>query len=157
MEKVGFEQAFEGKLSFVYVKRNESSFGVRRTGGKILYGMNWETVSWMIHGIWFPNSSSTVSVEIYFSYWGSLGYKKWSTSQVSSSKGSFIIMEYYGQEYVVWGWKIDQDPETQYVEEREFHTRLPPTLDLAIFNLLDRVSTTNCQISLWCQYKFLIS
>lgn len=36
VEKVGSELAFEEKLSFVYAKRNESSFVLRRTGGTVL-------------------------------------------------------------------------------------------------------------------------
>ena len=64
-------------------------------------------------------------------------------------------MQYYGQE-VVWGWRRGQDAEVQHVEETEFHTSLPPSLDLTIFYLLDSVSITNCQVSLCCQYKFLI-
>lgn len=36
MEKVESELAFEEKLSFVYAKRNESSFVLRRTGGTVV-------------------------------------------------------------------------------------------------------------------------
>lgn len=62
-----------------------------------------------------------MSVETYFSFLGSLGYNKWSTSQVSSSKGRSIVMEYYGQEYVVWGWRRGQDSEIQPAEETISH------------------------------------